>query len=168
MMTRFIVCGLICFLFATVIAPIVLMFCKKLKASQSILHYVDKHASKEGTPTMGGIIFLLAMLFSSCFFFSHNQFLALFCIVVAFSYGLLGFLDDFIKVHYRHNKGLKAYQKIVGQVGLAIIVALYVYFSGRTTISFFCWSIDIGVWVIPLIIVVLVATTNSEDRPDLL
>lgn len=166
MTIRYIVCGLVCFLFATIIAPVVLLLCRRLKASQSILHYVDKHASKQGTPTMGGIIFLLALVFSSCFFFNHSQFVAWFCIVVALSYGLLGFLDDFIKVHMHHNKGLRAYQKIVGQVGLSIIVALYVYFSDRTVLHFFGWSFDIGWWVAPLTIVVLVATTNSVNLTD--
>lgn len=166
MTIKFIICGLFCLLFSVIVAPIVLMFCKRLKASQSILHYVDKHKSKEGTPTMGGIIFLLALVFSSCFFFDGNTFLSWFAIVVAVSYGLLGFLDDFIKVHMHHNKGLKAYQKIVGQVGLALIVAVYVYMSGRTSLTFFAWTFDIGWWVIPLVVLVLVSATNSVNLTD--
>lgn len=166
MTIKFLLCGLFCLLFSSLIAPVVLWFCRKLKASQSILHYVDKHQSKEGTPTMGGLIFLLTTLFASCFLLEYNAFLAWFTLAVTFCYALLGFLDDFLKIHNHHNEGLKPYQKIIGQVGIAIVVAVYVYLSGGTTISFFAWSFDIGWLVIPLIILVLVATVNSVNLTD--
>lgn len=166
MVVKFLVCGLSSLIFASIIAPVVLWFCKKLKASQSILHYVDKHASKEGTPTMGGLIFILTLFFSSFFMFEYSAFLAWFSMAVTFSYALLGFLDDLIKVHFHHNEGLKPYQKIVGQVGIAVIVAVYIYLSGRTTLSFFSFEFDIGWGIIPLVVVVLVATANSVNLTD--
>ena len=166
MVVKFLLCGLLCLVFASIIAPIVLWFCKRLKASQSILHYVDKHASKEGTPTMGGLIFLLTLIFASCFLFEYSTFLAWFALAVTFCYALLGFLDDFLKVHFHHNEGLRPYQKIVGQVGIAFIVAVFVYLSGRTSISFFLWSFDLGWGIIPLVILVLVATANSVNLTD--
>lgn len=166
MIVKFLLCGLLSLCFASLIAPVVLWFCKKLKASQSILHYVDKHASKEGTPTMGGIIFILTSIFSCCFLFEYNTFLAFFALAVTFSYGLLGFLDDVIKVHFHHNEGLKPYQKIVGQVGIALIVAIYLFLTGRTTLTFFAFSFDIGWGVIPIAVLVMVATTNSVNLTD--
>ena len=166
MVVKFLLCGLFGILFSSLVAPFVLWVCKKLKASQSILHYVDKHASKEGTPTMGGIIFLLTLLFSALFLFHDSSFLAWFAIAVTFAYALLGFLDDFIKVKLHHNEGLKPYQKIIGQVGIAIIVAMYVYMTGQTSLSFFAWKFDIGFWVIPLVVLVLVATANSVNLAD--
>ncbi len=166
MIVKFLICGLFCLLFASLIAPVVLWFCKKLKASQSILHYVDKHASKEGTPTMGGIIFVLTLFFASCFLFEYNTFLAWFSLAVTFAYGILGFLDDFVKVHLHHNEGLKPYQKIIGQVGIALIIAVYLYMTGRTTLSFFAFEFDIAWGVIPLSILVMVATTNSVNLTD--
>ena len=166
MIVKYLICGLFCLIFSTIISPVVLLFCRRLKASQSILHYVDKHASKEGTPTMGGIVFVLSLLFASLFLLSYSRFLAWFSIVVTIGYSLLGFLDDFIKVHYHHNEGLKPYQKIVGQVGIAIIVAVYLYLTGRTSISFFAWEFDLGFWIIPLVVLVLIATTNSVNLTD--
>ena len=166
MTIKYLVCGLFCLLFSSVISPVILWFCKKMKASQSILHYVDKHASKEGTPTMGGIIFVLTAIFSACFLFDEAQFLTWFALAVTFAYGMLGFLDDFIKVHFHHNEGLKPYQKIVGQVGIAIIVGLFLYYSGRTSISFFAFTFEIGWWVVPLTVLVLVATANSVNLTD--
>lgn len=139
---------------------------QKIKASQSILHYVDKHVSKEGTPTMGGLIFLLTLVFSSCFLLEYSTFLAWFLLAITFAYALLGFLDDFIKVHYHHNEGLKPYQKIIGQVGIAVIIAVYVYLSGRTSLSFFSLKFDIGWGIIPLVILVMVATANSVNLTD--
>lgn len=166
MAVKFLLCGLFSLFFASIIAPVVLWFCRKLKASQTILHYVDKHANKQGTPTMGGLIFILTLLFSSFFLFEYSSFLAWFAIAITLAYALLGFLDDFIKVHYHHNEGLKPYQKIVGQVGIALIVAIYVYMTGRTSLTFFAWTFDIGFWIIPLVIVVLVATTNAVNLTD--
>lgn len=166
MTLRFVLCGIFSTLFACLIAPIVLQFCKKLKASQSILHYVDKHAQKQGTPTMGGVIFLLTLIFATLFMTKTDVFVGWFAILVTLGYGVIGFLDDFIKVHYHQNEGLKPYQKIIGQVGVAIAVALFLYFSGKTQIVFFKWSFDLGFWVIPLAILVMVATTNSVNLTD--
>ena len=75
-------------------------------------------------------------------------------------------LDDFIKIIYRHNEGLRPYQKIIGQFGLALIVSLYIYFSGRTSLNFFGITFDIGAFIIPLVILVLIATTNSVNLTD--
>lgn len=166
MAVKYIVCGLLSLVFASLIAPLVLWFCKKMKASQSILHYVDKHKDKEGTPTMGGIIFLVTLFFATCFLFSEKTFLAWFALVVTLSYGVLGFLDDLVKVHFHHNEGLRPYQKIIGQVGIALIVSIYLYMSGRTSLTLFNLTFDISWGVIPLSILVMVATTNSVNLTD--
>ena len=166
MAIKFILSGIVALAFSILLAPLVISVCKKLKASQSILHYVDKHAQKEGTPTMGGFIFLFAMLVGIFFLMSEQRFSSFFLILVTLSYALLGFLDDFLKVHFHHNEGLKPYQKIIGQFGLALIVALYIYFSGRTSLNFFGLNFDIGFFIIPLVILVLLATTNSVNLTD--
>ena len=166
MAIKFILSGIVALAFSILLAPLVISVCKKLKASQSILHYVDKHAQKEGTPTMGGFIFLFAMLVGIFFLMSEQRFSSFFLILVTLSYALLGFLDDFLKVHFHHNEGLKPYQKIIGQFGLALIVALYIYFSGRTSLNFFGLTFDIGLFIIPLVILVLLATTNSVNLTD--
>ena len=166
MAIKFILSGIVALAFSLLLAPLVISVCKKLKASQSILHYVDKHAQKEGTPTMGGFIFLFAMLVGIFFLISEQRFSSFFLILVTLSYALLGFLDDFLKVHFHHNEGLKPYQKIIGQFGLALIVALYIYFSGRTSLNFFGLNFDIGFFIIPLVILVLLATTNSVNLTD--
>ena len=163
---KYILCALVTFSFACLLAPFVIQTCKKLKAGQNILHYVDKHMAKQGTPTMGGFIFLIPLVFGLLFLQVENRFPALFLVIVTLSYALLGFLDDFIKIHYHRNEGLRPYQKIIGQFGLALIVGLYIYFSGTTTLNFFGLQFDIGGFVIPLVILVLLATTNSVNLTD--
>ncbi len=166
MLIRYLVVGVLSLCFSCLIAPVVVLLCKKLKASQSILHYVDKHASKQGTPTMGGTIFLLAMLFSCFLMVKENQILSWFVIIITFAYGILGFMDDFIKIRHHQNEGLKPYQKIVGQVGVAIAVAVFLYLSKRTSVKLFSLEFDIGWGIIPLAILVMVATTNSVNLTD--
>lgn len=143
-----------------------ILLCRKLKIGQTTLHYVEEHKGKSGTPTMGGVIFILASILGGCFFFSTKSLDAWLCFLIMLGYGLLGFLDDYIKVKGHQNEGLKPYQKIIGQLGLAIIMAIYVYLKIGTSINFFGLNIELGVFIIPLVILVYLATTNSVNLTD--
>ena len=168
-MNYYLICFLVCLAISVAIGPFVIMASKKFKASQTILHYVEEHKSKNGTPTMGGLIFILAIMFSFCFFTKNFQ-LAVVSVSVMLAYGILGFLDDFIKIKFKQNLGLKPYQKIIGQVGIAGIIAFYVYYSnliGSTLIvPFTNISIDLGWGIIPFVIFVYLAVVNSVNLTD--
>lgn len=161
---------LIGFLISIIIAPAVISIIRKLKAGQNILEYVDVHASKQGTPTMGGIIFIIGLIV--CFFiiFDDNCRLSSILILVTLAYATLGFLDDFLKIKFRHNEGLKAYQKATGQFGIAIIVAFFVYntelVSNSVLLPFGLGEINLGVWIIPFIVIFFLAVTNSVNLTD--
>lgn len=161
---------LIGFFVSLIIAPVVIKTIKQLKMGQNILEYVDTHASKQGTPTMGGIIFLLGLIV--CFFaiLDDNSRLCSITILVTFAYGILGFLDDFLKIKFKQNEGLKAYQKALGQLGIAIIIALFVYNSGLVgnsiILPFGFEKFNIGWWIIPFIVVFYLAVTNSVNLTD--
>ena len=78
----------------------ILKLCKRFHLSQTILHYVDKHAGKSGTATMGGWIFIVATIFSAPFFLRGDFLYSILILLVMLGYGLLGFLDDFIKIKW--------------------------------------------------------------------
>jgi len=157
-------------LLALLIAPIIIYIAKKMKFGQNILEYVSEHSSKQGTPTMGGIIFILPTIIVSTFFFKSDLTMPLICLSTFFGYGLLGFLDDFIKIKFKRNLGLRAYQKIIFQLALSLIIGCYVYknelISTSIYIPFSTSQINLGAFIIPFIVVVFLATTNSVNLTD--
>lgn len=168
-MTYYLLAFLISLIVALILGPIVIALSKKLKASQTVLEYVKEHSGKSGTPTLGGIIFILASMMSLCFF-SKNYTLAMLALASMLAYGILGFLDDFIKIRYKQNLGLKPYQKIIGQVGISTILAFFCYYSNLVGTSvyvpFVKSTIDLGWFIIPFIILVYLAVTNSVNLTD--
>ena len=149
-------------------APLVFAFSKKVHAGQTILHYVKEHASKAGTPTMGGLIFIVPATIVPLLFFTSDYLYAIITLVSFFAYALLGFLDDFIKVYYKQNLGLKPYQKIIGQLGISFIIAVFVYktIGSNIYIPFSSNTINFGIFIIPLVILVYIATVNSVNLID--
>lgn len=161
---------IVCFVLAVVIAPIIIKWLYRLKFGQSILVYVEKHKQKSGTATMGGLIFLIVSIAGYLIFCRGNRTLATIALLSMIFFGVIGFLDDFIKIKYRHNEGLKPYQKIIGQFSIAIIIAIFVYNSdlvgSECYIPFTDRTIDLGWWIIPFVIVVYLAIVNSVNLID--
>ena len=163
--------ALLCsFVIALLIAIPTIKYLRKKKLGQSILEYVDLHASKRGTPTMGGGIFLTALSIVAIIFYNENSFLMLMTLLVTLGYGLVGFLDDFIKLKFNRNLGLTPIQKILGQGGLALIVALFCYYSplvpNSIIVPFSFYEIDIGCWIIPIVFFLYLAVTNAVNLTD--
>lgn len=165
-MLNFFLVFLIALVSAVVMGIPILKLCRKFHLSQTILHYVDKHAGKSGTPTMGGWIFILACIFSCAFFLESDAFLGVLILISMAGYGFLGFLDDFIKIKWHKNEGLKPYQKIIGQVGLALILAFFTYFKLGGEMDFFGLKFDFGFWIIPFVVIFYVAVTNAVNLTD--
>lgn len=158
------------FLFTLVISPFIISLIKREKIKQVILSYVEEHKGKSGTPTMGGIIFIISISIISLICINGANKLAKMTIYVFIAYGLIGFLDDFIKFKFNRNLGLRAYQKIIFQISIAIFIGYYVYKSnyvgGVLFIPLTKKSINIGVWIIPLVALIYLATTNSVNLTD--
>lgn len=107
---------LISFIINLILSPILIPFLIKLKFGQFVRDDGPKsHLKKAGTPTMGGIIILSSILLTSLLFIKGNRD-GLAVLLVTLSFGIIGFIDDFIKVALKRSLGLKAYQKIVGQL----------------------------------------------------
>ena len=151
---------------AVILGVPILKLCKKFHLSQTILHYVDKHAGKSGTPTMGGWIFIIASCLASAVFLRGEVYTPILILLTMLGYGILGFLDDFIKIKYHKNEGLKPYQKIIGQVALALILAIFAYFNVGDEIDLFGLKLDLGIFIIPFIVFFYVAVTNAVNLTD--
>lgn len=167
-MIRLLIAFLLSFALSVILMPLVIKFFKKKSANQTILGYVENHKEKNGTTTMGGVIFIINTLFLAFVFLRYDTtwFMTL---MISVFFGMLGLMDDYLKVKYKQNLGLRPYQKIIGQLGISIIFALFVYFSyqgGDIFIPFTENSFDIKFWVIPLVVVVLIASSNSVNLTD--
>ena len=169
-MVKYLLSFLLAFAISIVVAPYIIKLIKKLKCGQNILSFVDNHNYKQGTPTMGGVIFIFATFIAFMFFITNNIKFAVIVLLATMGYGLVGFLDDFLKVRFKHNEGLKPYQKVIGQFGIAILISVFIYMSGlnggEVLIPFTFKTIDIGWLIIPFVIVVFIAVTNSVNLTD--
>jgi len=161
---------IVSFLIALFLGPVVIPVLKRLKVGQSIREDGPKsHLVKSGTPTMGGIIIILAILISILTrgFFKAEIWAVIFFIL---GFGLIGFIDDYIKVVMRQNEGLKPMQKIIGQLIFSVLLALYgsKYSAMGTTlmIPFVNIHIDLGVLYIPFITFFAVGMVNAVNLTD--
>lgn len=161
---------LVSFAVSLLLCGMLLPLLRRLKAGQEILQYVTEHSSKQGTPTMGGIAFILAIVCVSSIFCDWSNRATAVAIAVFIAYGIVGFLDDFIKVHYKHNMGLRPYQKIIVQLVIAVLVALFVYsdiaIGDKLRLPFSDKQVKIGLWIVPLVIFIYLACTNGVNLTD--
>ena len=96
----------------------------------------ESHLKKSGTPTMGGLIILLSMVITSLFYMKdYPDILPI--LFVTLGFGLIGFLDDYIKVVMKRSMGLHAWQKILGQIAVTAVFAYYI--EKYTEISSYCF-----------------------------
>ena len=141
---------------------------RKVKAGQPILKYVKEHEQKSGTPTMGGLFFILPLAAVFFIFGGGRTRVATVSVAIGLFYMLVGFLDDFLKIKLKHNEGLKPYQKIVFQTAIAILGGAFAYTNGLTAlyIPFVKRTADIGVFIIFVVAAVFIALTNSVNLTD--
>ena len=161
------------FAMAFVFGPIVIPWLKRLKFGQTIYDLgPESHKKKQGTPTMGGIIFAVpALIAGVAFSYRDGRFGYLLMVVVcALGFGLIGFVDDFIKVKLKRSLGLTPKQKLVPQIVLSIGLAFWAYFTpsigSSLTIPFFNVEWNLGWFYIPVMVFVLVGTVNSANLLD--
>ncbi len=147
---------------------------KKIKAKQNISIFLKKeHSSKQGVPTIGGLIFIiptivaiLILLLTNKINYSMNLLIVLITFLL---YGLLGFLDDFLSIKKGNNVGLTELQKLFGQIVIALVFFfLYIKAGNPTdlTISLFNFNIHFGYTYPLFILFILVATTNAVNITD--
>ncbi|MET3698080.1 phospho-N-acetylmuramoyl-pentapeptide-transferase [Bacillus oleivorans] len=161
------------FTITVLLSPLFIPFLRRIKFGQSIREEGPKsHQKKSGTPTMGGIIILLSILISTLVMtakFSEISFVTFLLLLVTAGFGLLGFLDDYIKVALKRNLGLTSKQKLFGQILISIIVFWIMKDNGISTeigIPFTNIEFELGWFYALFIIFWLVGFSNAVNLTD--
>ena len=173
---RYLISFLVAFAASALIGRFLIPWLHALKAGQSIKEIGPVwHMAKQGTPTMGGIMFIagifIAILVTGWNDFSQGRFGALFVFLFALVFGVIGFLDDFMKVKYHKNEGLTASQKFLLQLAAAIVFTVLLRYTGYLTpdlyIPFFNVSFQLP-WAVYMVFAafVIVATVNAVNLTD--
>ncbi len=175
--------GAVAFLLAALLGKVMIPELHKLHFGQTIREEGPAwHQKKQGTPTMGGLIFILsttvvstlalllaqALLPEKALSGSTLSLVKLFgALFLALCCGLIGFADDFIKVVKKRNLGLTAAQKLGAQLLVAFGYALSTYFAGAGLLFVpFCGYVDFGIWYIPFCVFVIIAMSNATNLTD--
>ena len=173
-MTKSVLAMMISFIFSIICALYLIPKLKKMKANQSLSIYLEeRHSEKKGTPTMGGLIFIiptiismLALFIMNKITFSYNLLIVIFTFL---GYALIGFIDDFLIIKRKNNKGLTENQKMLMQIIIAIIFFYLFMKAGNEPLLWihtinFKW--DIGWFYGVFILFILVASSNAVNITD--
>lgn len=166
----------IAFAIAALLGMAVVPWLRKIKAGQSIKENGPKwHMSKQGTPTMGGIIFIggvaAACLSAGFSCMREGDFAHIYVLLLALSFGAVGFVDDYKKLKKKQNEGLTAMQKFALQVAVAALFVVVLRYEGMATpnlyVPFFNVSFVMPEWLFyAFTIFVIVATVNAVNLTD--
>lgn len=166
-----IIAVLISFGISAIVCPMIIPFLKRLKFGQQIREEGPKdHMKKSGTPTMGGLAFLFSIVLTSLFFVKdYPKIIPVLFVTVGF--GVIGFLDDYIKVVMKRSEGLNPVQKLIGQILIAGIFCFYLMYNEdvATTLripflSGAQWNV--GWFFIPIFFVTALGTDNGVNLTD--
>ncbi|MDR0400787.1 MAG: phospho-N-acetylmuramoyl-pentapeptide-transferase [Treponema sp.] len=160
-------------LIAYICGPRIIEALRKLKVGQAVrTDGPATHLVKTGTPTMGGVMIILSLLVSMLFWQDlHNVKVAL-ALITLVAFGVIGFLDDYLKVTHRDSAGLPAWAKLIGQFIIAIGVVLFLYVNGGEEITYLYLPffknpvLDMGVLWIPFAILLMVGESNAVNFSD--
>lgn len=174
---------IVAFAVTAILGPAFIPWLHRLKFGQEIREEGPKwHQKKSGTPTMGGIMFIigigiaiiavcvLGMIKGSFEAGMHGKLLLLY--IIALGFGIVGFIDDYIKVVKKRNLGLKPLQKLILQLAITIVYVVSIYFidggvSTSILIPFTSLAIELPVWVyVPFIMFVMLGTVNAVNLTD--
>lgn len=161
------------FLLTVVIAPFAIPLLRRLKFGQSIREEgPQSHMAKAGTPTMGGIIFIISIIVSTIacgLFFEIFTTQTIVLLLVFAGFGIIGFLDDGIKVIFKRNLGLTSLQKLMGQIVISIAAYLLLRvgdFNTAITIPFTELELEFGAFYVAFLIFWLVGFSNAVNLTD--
>ena len=167
----FVVPVLISFVLSVIMGPIVIPMLRKMKMKQTErVEGVESHLQKAGTPTMGGVMILASIVVTSLFYVKdYPKIIPILFMTVGF--GVIGFLDDYLKVVLRRSDGLLAWQKMILQIIVTGVFAVYmVKYSGVALTMLIPFSggkyLDLGWLAIPVLFFAVVGTVNGTNFTD--
>lgn len=176
--------SVLAFIIAALSGIALIPYLKKINFGQTILDIGPSwHKEKQGTPIMGGFMFIIASLVASAvgytvyrlFYFDVENSLAangmlklISCMFFSILFSAIGFADDYIKAVKKQNLGLRAWQKMVFQflICVAFLVALYFLGDKSTEINLMFISFDIGIFYYPLMVLVMIYISNAVNLTD--
>ncbi|HCS67379.1 MAG TPA: phospho-N-acetylmuramoyl-pentapeptide-transferase [Oribacterium sp.] len=170
MYVDFVISSLLGFLLVAISMPFAIPELHKLKFGQEVRDDGPKsHLKKQGTPTMGGLVFVLAIVLVSLFYLPrYPKILPVMLLTVAF--GIVGFIDDFLKVVKHQSEGFNPKQKFLCQLVFCVIFALYLYLSPaydhRMQIPFTGIYLDLGWFYVPALLFIVLGTDNGANFTD--
>ena len=165
------------FVLTITLGPVVIRWLKVMKVKQSVRRkeevgrLYDLHQHKEGTPTMGGLLILAALLGSTFLWADVLNRMVILAVLVTAALGLIGFLDDWAKIRQQGARGLSARSRFFWQCAVAIALGVALLadpnYPTLLEIPFFKQPmLSFGIWLIPLILLVLVGTCNAVNLAD--
>jgi len=161
----------IAFLLSALLGPVVIPFLKRLRCRQTVRQDGPKtHLQKTGTPTMGGVLIVAAVVITSLIFVGDYPKIVP-VLFMTFGFGLIGFLDDYIKVVGRSPEGLSPAQKMFGQFAVTGVFTYYLLHFTDVTLKMrvpFMHGqyIDFGIWGIPVLFILVLGTVNGVNFTD--
>ena len=150
--------------------PFFINYLKKHNVGQKIRQEgPNLHQHKTGTPTMGGVIVILALIIIVLLFVPYNKYV-LWSLITTVGFGLIGLVDDLIKYLKKRSLGLLTMQKLFLQVGFALIVAYCVQqntdLGTEIYLPFIKNSIDLGIMFVPFVVLVMISSVNAVNLTD--
>jgi len=161
---------MIAFAISAVLGPIVIPFLRRLKVGQTERAELESHLKKNGTPTMGGLMILASIIITSLLYVKdYPKIIPILFMTVGF--GVIGFFDDYLKVVLRRSDGLLAWQKMLCQLVVTTVFAVYmVLYSGVSLTMLIPFSgglyLNLGWLAIPLMYVAVIGTVNGVNFTD--
>lgn len=162
-------------LISLVFGPMIIRRLKQKKIAEKIrAEGPATHLAKEGTPTMGGVIILISVVVPTALWADLTNVYIHLILLTTLWMGLIGFMDDYLKAVKKQPKGMVGRRKLVGQIGLGIILGLILYFNPlspnfdvTTEIPFLKnWLLDFGILYIPFVILVITGSSNAVNLAD--
>lgn len=164
------------FLLCVILGPAVIRKLKELKIGQVIrkeeaIGIYEMHRNKAGTPTMGGLLIVLAVVFATVMWADLNNKYVLLAILSTVWLCAVGFADDYIKLTLKKSKGLTAKSKFIGQIILGVFIGVFIYFDPQIQenleVPFFKNLVmDIGIFYIFFTALVIVGSSNAVNLTD--